>query len=239
MDTATHTSLWMFYKLSSGDPNEDVTFTFSGPTKYSANVESLRGADGTVGGFAKSSSSGTVINLGVISAPVNQHFALFGCGAIDTFANLTKDAGVDVFTASSMPSPEGPDLRLLTGYADYDFPSQYVEAHDISGTLDAAAAMIGLTIAFTQGAGCLDLDCNDVKLYGPDRVDATGTGAQTVFQLPAAFVAGSTQVYVNGFFQRPGGIEYTESAALGQITFASAPSLGAMVTIFYEAFGSL
>jgi hypothetical protein len=238
MVTETTTTLWMFYKLSSGDPNEDVTFTFSGPTKYSANVESLRGADGTVGGFAKSSSSGTVINLGVISAPVNQHLALFGCGAIDTFAILNKDAGVDVFTATTMPSPEGPNLRLLTGYADYDFPSQYIEAHDISGTLTAAASMIGLTIGFTQGAGCLALDCIGALLEGPDRSDQTGTGSQTVFQLPVAFVAGTTRVYVEGFFQRPG-IEYTESAALGQITFVTAPALGAAITVFYDANGSL
>jgi hypothetical protein len=80
----------------------------------------------------------------------------------------------------------------------------------------------------------------ETPIEGPGRADDEGTGSQTVFQLPVAFIPGSTRVYVNGIFQRPGiAREYTEQASAGTITFADPPPNGASIQIFYEANGSL
>jgi hypothetical protein len=72
--------------------------------------------------------------------------------------------------------------------------------------------------------------------HGGVREDLLGTGS-TLIQLASAYVTGSTRVFLNGFFQRPG-FEYTESSpSTGQITFTVAPTTLQIVSVFYEANG--
>jgi hypothetical protein len=55
----------------------------------------------------------------------------------------------------------------------------------------------------------------------------TGDGSTTVVNFPFAYIDGTTNVYVNGAFKRPG-TDYTESdPKTGEITFVSAPATGA------------
>lgn len=89
-----------------------------------------------------------------------------------------------------------------------------------------------------------DIDCIDAndpgyQDNGQSQEGEFGDGVTTVFHTTAAYVPGSTRVFVNGWFQRPGGIEYTESnPAQGEITFVTAPAAGLSIVILYEAFGA-
>jgi hypothetical protein len=82
----------------------------------------------------------------------------------------------------------------------------------------------------TEGAG-------SEALLG--RSALVGDGVTKVFNVGAAYYPGSTKVYVNGHFFRPGH-EYTESSPNGgDITFTNAPAEGADIDIFYDASGAI
>ena len=88
-----------------------------------------------------------------------------------------------------------------------------------------------------------DIDCIEgdpgQQSDGASQEGEFGDGATTVFNVGSAYLPGSTQVFVDGWFQRPGGIEYSESdPATGEITFITAPADGISIVILYEAFGA-
>lgn len=60
-------------------------------------------------------------------------------------------------------------------------------------------------------------------------------GAETVFTLDFPYATGSTQVYLNGLLQRPGGgNSYTETGGGTTITFATAPASGDELLVVYN-----
>lgn len=73
--------------------------------------------------------------------------------------------------------------------------------------------------------------------FGENAEEPT-TADQTTYQLAQLFTYGSTRVFVNGDFQRPG-IEYTESPSTGQIVFTNPLDPSDVVRVIYFHDGDL
>lgn len=72
-------------------------------------------------------------------------------------------------------------------------------------------------------------------VYG-EQVNETPTGSLAVFTVDNAYIAGSTQVYVDGQLQQRGaGNDYTESTpSTGEITFTYNPASGSIILVTYQ-----
>jgi hypothetical protein len=84
------------------------------------------------------------------------------------------------------------------------------------------------------GNGVVDVGVTD----GTGTYNARPITPTTMFYLPVRFVAGSTRVWRDGVFQRPG-IEYTEYPDLGEIVMGTAVQPDEVLTVDYVANGSL
>lgn len=88
------------------------------------------------------------------------------------------------------------------------------------------------------GRECVD-GFTDTVIIGDARWDIVTDGVATTFFLPTAYQPGSTQLFIDGLFQRPS-YEYIESnPATGEILILNAPANGAVISIFYIAAGDL
>ena len=108
---------------------------------------------------------------------------------------------------------------------------------------DDAGMQASVSVSYVSGPDprFVDRECTDGDTgfhgIGDSTDNQFGDSVSTVYTLTGAYVPGTTVVFLNGFFQRPGH-EYTESnPAAGEITFAVAPPGSAAIVVYYQADG--
>lgn len=120
--------------------------------------------------------------------------------------------------------------RLVGGGTDY------TEDADLQGFTMVTAPETGETLR-------VDYNTNaQLAVYGSssfvynETVNETPNGSTTAFTVDNAYQAGTTMVFRDGQLMNPGASnDYTESdPATGQVTFATAPETGSVITVSYQ-----
>jgi hypothetical protein len=132
----------------------------------------------------------------------------------------------------------------VTGTVTADFTLPITDFISLFTRRGTPAVAQGFSTAFIGDQTCTDTNPGGTGTVDVGVTDGTGTynarpiTPTTMFYLPVRFVAGSTRVWRDGVFQRPG-IEYTEYPDLGEIVMDTAVQPDEVLTVDYVANGSL